>query len=76
MNEEMVGQQAGQGGDPIQQILEITSQNNQMIQQIGQMLQQMIELAQGATQGGGQTASDEEALRQEAIRRLQQQQGA
>jgi len=76
MNEDVQAQT--QGGDQISQILQIVGQNNQMIQQIGQMMQQMLEVAQGAvSQDGGQGGGgQDEALRQEAIARLQQQQGA
>ena len=84
MNEEMMAQlqAAGQGGAPagpgggmaaqnaqmLQEIGQIVSENNAMIKEIGQMIAQ-------AMGGGGEAEpmDEEEALRQEAMARLQQQ---
>jgi hypothetical protein len=81
MNEEMLAQLQAQGGQPAQggqeqqalqmlnEIGQIVSQNNEMLQQIGQMMQQALGMEE-AEQGG---MSEEDALRQEAMARLAQQ---
>jgi len=84
MNEEMMGGQGEAPMDPAQQnaqmlqeIGQIVSENNAMIKEIGQMISQAMgggmEAAeeQGMAEGAGM---EDEALRQEAMARLQQQQ--
>jgi hypothetical protein len=85
MNEEMLAQlqQQAQGGQPAQgggqeqafqmlnEIGQIVTQNNEMLQQIGQMMQEAMGM-EASEQGGG-AVSEEEALRQEAMARLAQQ---